>query len=215
MHEAWARIDGHAGVGQWPLAIEELEAARTRIVAAGAWTAGPATLIDVLGLTRNEVSQCRVLRWLLDPLARHGLGARLVAELADEFAIPVTAPEHARVTVEVARDDTRADIVIEGVDDGRCVVIEAKIDAGEGDRQGHRIEHQWPDASHLLYLTIRGDRIPRTAVDHDRWQPVSWGWFAGRVRQSLEGSVEPTDLRASDARSAAADWVATVERHLM
>lgn len=86
LHDEWARIDSRSGVAQWPSMIGALVAARSRIVAQGAWTAGPATLIDVLDLTRNEVSQCRVLRWLLDPLAHHGLGAQLVAALAVEYA---------------------------------------------------------------------------------------------------------------------------------
>jgi hypothetical protein len=214
MDEAWQRAFIGSGAERWPVAISGLETARSRIIAAGAWTAGPATLMDVIGATRNEVIQCRVLRWLLDPIARHGLGSRLIADLADEFDIAISAPERVRVSVEITRDDTRADIVIDGVDGGRCVVIEAKIDAGEGGRQCDRIETHWPDASHLLFLTVGGERLPATASSRSRWQAVSWAWFAARVKNALANAPTTNDPRAVDARRAAADWFATIERHI-
>jgi hypothetical protein len=191
-----------------------MAAAQARVVAEGAWTAGPSTLMGVLDLARAEVQNCRVLRWLLDPLARHGFGAALVADLAGHLGASLPEPALARANAEMSRAISRADVVIEGLAGGRVIVVEAKIDAPEGDRQAHRLEEDWPEATHLVFLTTQGTRIPSTATDIERWQPLSWGWLADRVTELLETTRTPLDGRAIDARRAASDWAAGVRRYL-
>jgi hypothetical protein len=96
--------------------------------------------MGVLDLARAEVQNCRVLRWLLDPLARHGTGALLLTDLCSHLGATLPEPALARATAEVSRAVSRADVVIEGLAGGRVIVVEAKIDAPEGDRQAHRLE---------------------------------------------------------------------------
>lgn len=219
MVDAWERVTdsgprARRDSANWPDVLSGMAAARTRVVAVGAWTAGPSTLMGVLDLARAEVQNCRVLRWMLDPLARHGIGAVLLAEFANHLGAALPEPALARASAEVSRATSRADVVVEGLAAGRCIVIEAKIDAAEGDRQAHRLEEDWPEASHLVFLTVPGTRIPSTASDVERWHALSWAWFANRVTDLLDTTPTPTDGRALDARRAASDWIAGVRRHL-
>ncbi len=201
-------------VSAWPDVMAGMAAARDLVVRTGAWTAGPSTLMGVLDLARAEVQNCRVLRWLLDPLARHGLGAQLLSDLCSHLGAALPEPSLARATAEVSRATSRADVVVEGLAGGRVVVIEAKIDAPEGDRQAHRLEEDWPEASHLVFLTVPGTRIPATATETQRWHALSWSWIADHVTELLDTTPSPTDGRAVDARCAAGDWVAGVRRYL-
>jgi hypothetical protein len=94
------------------------------------------------------------------------------------------------------------------------IVIEAKIDAAEGDRQAHRLEQDWPEAERLVFLTVSGERIPATATEPDRWRPLAWVWIADQVHDLIEAAPATANPRALDARRAAADWVAEARRHL-
>jgi hypothetical protein len=211
---ASAQMDTSQDAQTWPSAMAAMAEARDRVVAAGAWTAGPSTLMGVLDLSRAEVQNCKVLRWLLDPLARHGFGAELTAALGAHLGVGLREPALARVGVEVGRARSRADVVIEELGADMTVVIEAKIDAAEGARQAHRLELDWPEAERLVFLTVLGARIASTAVDPARWQPLAWTWFATQVHDLLETVPVTADPRALDARRAAADWLTGVRRYL-
>lgn len=214
VNESWSRVSSPARQSDdWVSGMTGMAAARSRIVASGGWTSGPSTMLGVLQLSRAEVQNCRVIRWLLDPLARHGFGAVLVKSLCDYFGVPMSEPELARIYVEVTRCDTRADIVVEGLDGGGMLVIEAKIDAAEGPRQAHRLETLWPESEVLGFLTVGGVSIPWTATDTARWRPISWRWFATEVTRILD-ALTSEDLRTIDARRAAADWASGTRRNL-
>jgi hypothetical protein len=60
-------------------AVERLAGAERALRSAGLWMAGPASLIEVLGLVRDEVRNCRVLRWLPTRLLRTASGSRRCA----------------------------------------------------------------------------------------------------------------------------------------
>jgi hypothetical protein len=215
MQRTWSRLASpSASRAEWVEQMAAMSDARNRIVAAGGWTAGPWTLMAVLELSRAEVQNCRVLRWLLDPLARHGFGADLVSSLCNHLGLTISHPELARVSAEVTRQDTRADIVIEGLDGGQVLVIEAKIDAPEGARQAERIEALWPEAELLGFLTVGGTQLPRTATERDRWRAISWSWFATTVEHLLNERPASADPREHDAQRAAQDWVAGIRRNL-
>jgi hypothetical protein len=134
---------------------------------------------------------------LLDQLARHGIGARLLAEFCGHLGATLPEPARARATAEVSRASSRADVVIEGLAGGRVIVVEAKIDAPEGDRQADRLEEDWPEAEHLVFLTVPGTRIPGTATEIERWHALSWSWFADRVTELLDTTAS---RRSSDRR---------------
>jgi len=204
----------HPDLGEWPTNMAALTAVQDRLVRAGAWTAGPSSLLDVLGLSRAEVHNCRVLRWLLDPLARHGLGAALTAALSEHLGSPLASPHTAQIHTEVARKNSRADVVIEDLESGTTIVIEAKIDAPEGAEQGRRLEVDWPEADPLVFLTVSGTQLPRTCADPDRWKQLSWAWIAEQANDTLAAATKPTNPRMTEARHAVAAWVAGTRRKL-
>lgn len=193
-----------------------LAAAHARAVVSGGWFAGPSTLMEVLGMARAEVANCRIVRWLFDPLAWHGIGESMITALADHIGVTMVEPALVRATAEVARVRSRADLVLEDVDRRHVVVFEAKIDAAEGHCQAERVEHDWPEATRLVFLTVPGARIPGTAREPNRWQPLSWRWIADAASSTLAASEgEPSDSRRSQARAAVFEWVAHVTRNLL
>jgi hypothetical protein len=158
----------------WIVSLKGMTTAQERIVTAGGWTQGASSLMAVLNLTRNEVANCRVIRWLLDPLARHGLGANFLAALAVEIELELSERGRAISKAEVSRANSRADVVVSSARGDWTVVIEAKVDAAEGDRQAARLEEDWPEAGRLVFLATDGVRLPWTATDRNRWRTASW-----------------------------------------
>ena len=190
--------------------LEALRGLEERLVADGQWAAGPATMFAALGLTGQELANCRVLGWLLDPLAPHGLGNRILQRflahlnaLAGEGRLP-TESTTARTTIalEDARAGARADVVLYGV--GWTVVIEAKLGAGEQPQQGVRLAHEWPDATYV-FLTRRG-RPMDTAGDHD-WIATTWTAIRQLVSETLDEASPPRTGATATARSAIRDYL--------
>ena len=197
----------------WPQSIAELSAVQSGIARRGAWTTGPSTMLDVLGLSRAEVVNCRVLAWLLDPLARHGLGTSLLERFGGEVGAEALDERVTRVDVEVARNETRADVVLSasGV---AVVVVEAKIDAGEQPNQARRLETEWPEAERFVFLTPGGRRLPSTANDAERWRPLAWPRIAQHVAECVTEASPASSERVAEARHVAADWAAGIRRTL-
>ena len=188
----------------WVEALRGLAAARLRIVAAGGWTVGPSTLMAVLERERAEVANCRVVRWLFDPIARHGIGTAMVSALADRLEVTVAQPTLVRASAEVVRGGCRADVVLAGLDAGRAIIIEAKIDAAEGERQGARLEAEFGEAERFVFLTIAGEHLPSTAERRDMWRPLSWGWIADAAAHCVERTPVPKDPRGKGSRAGTA-----------
>jgi hypothetical protein len=90
--------------------------------------------MSVLGIDRAEVMNCRVLRWLLDPLSTHVLGTAMIGAFAEVLHVELDQPAKASVRVEVVQPESRADVALTGP--GWTVVIEAKVDSPEGEDQG-------------------------------------------------------------------------------
>ena len=188
-------------------------AAQARIVASGRWTHGPSTLMAVLGLQRAEVANCKVIRWLLDPLAPHGLGTEMLHELSSALHVELDHPAMATVLVEVARPGgSRADVVILG--QGWTLVIEAKVDAPEGPDQAASLERDWPTATSLVFLTRGGTYRPRTAEAPGRWTPISWMWFADTADRLL-ARCAPGTPTSERARHALREWVTSTSSGLI
>lgn len=116
------------------------------------------------------------------------------------------------MSAEVATGGTRADIVLElGI---RTIVIEAKIDAAEGQTQGKRLEDHWPDADPLVFLTTGTERRPTTAGDRNRWRWISWHWLAQTTLAHLAEHGDAPDRRSSTSREAVRSWAESVKRSL-
>jgi len=192
--------------------MAEMRAVQQTIAGQGGWSAGPTSLMEVLELDRNEVVNCRVVRWLLDPLGRHQIGGAMLRELAAHIELQSTETGACTVEAEVPRAQTRADIVIAGLDAG-TVVIEAKIDAPESHQQGKKLEEDWPEAALFIFLTIPGLRPPSTCAEADRWKPLSWRWLADRALEQLN-AAEAQDPSAAQAQDALRTWAHATRRSL-
>ena len=97
---------------------------------------------NALGFGRDEVANCRILHWLLDPSADHHQGNRFFAcllQLAPLKHLSHYSDQKICVSREEWLDETnRADLVIHGNDFN--VVIEAKINSAE--RQNQRVNYR-------------------------------------------------------------------------
>lgn len=204
LEEIWEALpDPDDGVVSGAL-VTDLLALEGRLRTEGRWTSGPSTLAEVWRLADDEVRNCRVLRWLMDPLAQHGLGTviltRFLGDVAKAAATagidhpPFIHPEDATVSVEVTRGSTRADLVI-GTSTW-TVVIEAKVWASEHDGQGSGLADEWPEATHV-FLTRTGKKMD--SAGDSVWLPYAW-------RQALdhaEAAFASVDDSLSVSRDAA------------
>jgi len=181
--------------------------------------------MGVLHLGHDEVRNCRVLAWLLDPLGAHGLGDRFLRSFLvlvndsrpDSTPIELSDLDLVRILVEEARGDTRADIVIYGAT--WCVLIEAKIFAAEGRQQLTRLAELWaPDDGELVCVFLTRDRHSSmiSAGDH-QWDRCTWRELAGLVRACLEdGQDAQLDQGHPGAagRPAAYEYLRAMETYL-
>lgn len=229
MAAAWQAITSPAPTAVpagWYDAIAGMNAAKDHLVAQRQWVSGPSSIMSVLGLSRNEVVNCRMVRWLLDPLGRHGIGTAMLRALGDELGVEVNRPEAATVEAEVAQPGT-AELVTEGITATRAdlvitlpdgqIVVEAKIDAGEGRLQAARLEQHWRDAA-LVFLTVRGDSPPSTATDRSRWQPLTWRWIAdvaAAAVESVDSGHPAMDEQIRASRDAVRLWARSARRTLV
>lgn len=218
LRDAWEQSS--PARAKWPQQVAGMQAMQSKIGAAGHWSYGPSTLMSVLKISRREVANCRVVRWLFDPLARHGIGAAMIGAFGEAIGRDLSDPERARAEVEVSRPLSRADIVITGASRSWTVVIEAKVGAGEGPEQGYRLEQDWLNGdestptTYLVFLTTDVGRLPYTARDRERWAAMQWNWFAEAASRLTAAIPAAPDERAIEARHALQDWVATAQRSL-
>jgi len=153
------------------------------------------------------------LAWLLDPVAAHGLGTRLLAAVLATAsagagtAVPdVNALADARVLVEEQPDKTRAGIVASV--EGWSLVIEAKINAGERPEQGRRLEQLWQDHTNPLFCFHTRDGRKMT-TGSTVWAPLRWSDVALLLREALGES--PDDALG---RPAAEEYLRALDIHL-
>lgn len=158
------------------------------IIDAGQWTSGPSDLMSVLGRHRDELAHSRLVGWLMTPTGRHGLGRRFLRALLDDVwpgeglmqfglvAVEVETTRSAADELGVLRE-ARADIVVIGED--ATIVIENKVDAGEGVDQCERLYWSWadrPTETRWLFLSPTGRR-PVTAISSAAiaaWRTMSY-----------------------------------------
>lgn len=192
------------------LTLQKLVQLESHLVSEGRWAAGPATLFAVLGLQHQELANCRVLAWLLDPLAPHGLGATALRSLLRHLDHVAEEPpfsnvdglERTAIVLEEARGRTRADVVLYGP--SWTIVIEAKMGATEQPEQGRRLADAWPDAIYV-FLTKRGK--PMVTTGGSTWIPLTWTTVFSLVGAALRHANPPSTPAAETARAAVRDYL--------
>lgn len=182
----------------------------------------------VTGIGRNEVRNCRVLAWALDPHGSHGYGADITNAILQilrrdwlsartrdfdpsEFPLPERLSDY-RVTLELspfADRSKRVDIVFDGPD--FCVFFEVKIDAAEGHEQTRsylelverRARTMGKDHWAILFIAPR--TFSRISADGPRVLQLNWS----DVAQAID-AVVGSDGSRSYAGSALMQFAAHI-----
>ena len=194
-------------IAGWQAGFDEAAAEYAEIRARGGWVSGRADFFGILGLGRAELTHSAMLAWLLGPEGRHGFGRRFLDALIARH-IPDLDPAAFRVrdvACEVQRTETRADIVVWG--DVATIVVEVKVDAGEGPRQCDRLYDRFADNPdpRFIFLTPSG-RAPLTATG-DAAKAYASMSFAD-IRRVLEEVL--ADGTGGDGARAAEDYLQTL-----
>lgn len=211
LEDEWLGIEAarHTQVESWHEPMRLLADEYYEMRRRGAWVHGPADFFGILGRNRDELSHSAMLAWLLDPDGRHGLGRALLDRvIADCFPDLDAASIRIRsVETEVQRGETRADIVIWG--DTATIIIEVKIDAGEGIRQCDRLYERFSDEPgvRFLFLTPSG-REPLTATGDAASAFVAMSFR--RIRQLVEEAL--AEASGGAAAGVVANYLTTMRR---
>ena len=212
----WAEIAARAArvTAAWQPALERMAAEEAGLRSAGRWVHGRDDFLGVLGLERDEVRHSRMVAWLFDPCAPHGLGDRVLAGVlraafGDDLPESVYAAlGAARPTCEVARDDCRIDVLVRS--GALTLVVENKVDADEGDGQcdAYFALFQQEPGARFLFLTPTG-RAPRSATGDAReaFRSISYATLRTVLRDAL-AAADPPGAGASVAR----DYLRTLQR---
>jgi PD-(D/E)XK nuclease superfamily len=191
----------------------EISADLDALLASGRWISGPTTMLEIIGRTRSEAPHEKLIAWLLDPLATHGLGsavlAALIARLEGGHVLSPEQLTRARVKTQVVRACSRPDIVVSMP--RKRLVIELKIDAGEGDKQTTQQANDYADDpnAQFVYLTLR-DLPPKDP----RFKHLLLRDLYGCLRRALQTASSPVFPAHMKGRSVAEDYAATLERML-
>lgn len=164
-------------VDAWDGVLATMRAEMLDLRSRGRWRTGGLTLLRQLGLHHSELILCRGLGWLLTPDGWHGLGDAFLRRFVGELGLTPGPVDGATVSLEETRGVTRADIVLRYP--GACVLIEAKVFAGEQPGQADRLAREWDEEKpHLVFLTREG-RAPSTAEESaGRWSVLRWSDLA-------------------------------------
>jgi hypothetical protein len=164
-------------LAEWHERLPRLAAETARLKAEGKWRSGPRTLLEVVGLHHRELPLVAALEWLLSPDGHHGLGDVVLAGFLQRVGVAYDRSAAVSVRREETRQDaggaTRADLVLRV--GGTCVLVEAKVHAGEQVIQCDRLERLWRDeAPVLVFLTRRGDRPADAPLTAHMWRRLMW-----------------------------------------
>ena len=180
-------------LSDWRRAISDMQSQHDRLVANGRWVTGPSDFLAIINLARHENTHSRVLKWLLTPTARHGLGCSLAERLVEHCA--GNPPRKPLVVKEVAfsvrRHGRETDLVVWG--DSFTLIIENKVDAGEQDDQADDLYANFKTVTAPLFLFLTPDgREPLTATNPDAqhaFRCISWPSVRTMIEAALAESL--------------------------
>ena len=180
-------------LSDWRGAIHRMQSQHDRLVASGRWVTGPSDFLGIISLARHENTHSRVLKWLLTPTARHGLGCSLAGRFVEHCVgkppgKPLAVKE---VTFSEWRHGREADLVVRG--DGFTLIIENKVDAGEQPRQADDLYANFKSEPAPLFLFLTPDgREPLTATKPDAqraFRCISWPSVRTMIEAALAESL--------------------------
>ena len=216
MERDWAgvlRRRQEALLADWRRAISDMQSQHDRLVASGRWVTGPSDFMAIINRSRHENTHSRVLKWLLTPTARHGLGCSLAERLVEHCTgtlrrKPLAVKE---VAFSVWRHGREADLVVWG--DSFTLIIENKVDAGEQPRHADDLYENFKDETAPLFLFLTPDgREPLTATDPDAqraFRCISWPSVLTMIQDALAESPSPP--RSATAVSVVENYLRTLK----
>ena len=203
----WREIqrNRHTTAGHWETKLHVLRAEEGRLRDSGSWVHGRSDYLGVLGRHRDELAHSRMLAWLLDPCARHGLGTRVLAGVLRHASPDATLPlglERVNVFTEVVLGDGRLDIVVDAP--SLYLVIENKVDAHEGEGQcAYYVEHVQRADARFMLLSPDG----RGSRDTPEFTPLRFSQVAQILAAALRDAPDASDL---GGRRIASDYLDTL-----
>lgn len=177
-------------------AAQEVAEERTRNSASPLFL--PFSLFEPMNREHSEVHYTKTLAWFMNEENGHGFGNGVLTVLLPLFldrekAIPadgcdVKAEEWGDEKEGKKGKKNRFDITIKRqTKDGNdfAVLIEAKVNAEEGEEQLARYERECKSCEILVFLTPDG-RKPKTAKKENRWIPLRWREIAAKLLEYLD-----------------------------
>lgn len=179
---------------KWRESMAQMIERQDELAAEGKWVSGPADMLGIAQVARNEMVHTRMLAWLLDPRGKHRLGDAVLRRVVGHATAQGEAPNPPLVvrSVHVSHwlNHTEADIVVFGWD--FTLVIEVKVDAGEQEEQCDRLYKNYGSEPGPLFLFLTpGGWPPHTATGaaQSAFKTVSWT----QVRKMIECALESRD----------------------
>jgi hypothetical protein len=171
----------------WRIVTQDLVRARVETLPDDDPLKCPISLFRTMDAGRLETAHTRTLAWLLDPTREHGFRTTLIAALlrrlfgesySNALRVLRTASEY---PIDGGGAGGRLDVVMEGTwengaRNGWVLVIEAKVDASEGEDQLQRYE-AWLRSNAKgreplrVFLTADG-HLPESGAD--KWESLSF-----------------------------------------
>jgi hypothetical protein len=156
----------------------------------------PISLFRTMDFGRLETAHTRTLAWLLDPRKEHGFGTVLMqAILAHLFKTQIDDLKVSLVAAEQPLPGGRFDVFATGtwtvanLRPDWVMVIEAKVDAGEGESQLEKYS-KWLDANHPEREQIKVWLAPpdrAAASEAEGWISLDFGTLARIFRKVYTG----------------------------
>jgi len=204
MEREWGEISARRTrvlTAGWRGAMSEMRRQRDRLGSDGLWVAGPSDFLTIIDQARAENTHSRMLRWLLNPTSRHGLGCGLVRRLVEHCTgEPAPASLAVRdVAFSQWRNDREADLVVWG--ENFTLVIENKVDALEQPSQCDDLYENFKNENAPLFMFLTPDgRKPHTATtppSQSAFKTLSWPKVRAMLEEALNKSQSAAEVASA------------------